>query len=74
MVRIDEPVDEVQYFDLQKSRFMAVQAPKVYHLNVILRVLSSAAGEILLCRYRVVLNKERILRVEKVFHSDDATH
>ncbi|MDW8280589.1 MAG: hypothetical protein RMK29_02690 [Myxococcales bacterium] len=68
MLRLDEPLDEVSYFDLRRQRFLRVQTPKVYHVNLLLRVCAGLerSREVLLARYRIVLNKERILRIEKV--------
>lgn len=68
MLRLDEPLDKVSYFDLRRRRFLRVQTPKVYHLNLLLRVTMGVekGQEVLLRRYRVVLNKERIVRIEKV--------
>jgi hypothetical protein len=70
MLRLDEPLDEVAYFDLRRQRFLRVQTPKVYHLNLVLRVSEAPPGEkpreVLRLRHRVVLNKERLLRIEKI--------
>ena len=44
---------------------MQVALPKVYHINLIARV-SSGGRRILLKRWRVVLNKEGIVRLETV--------
>ncbi len=66
MTRLDDPMDEVRYYDASQDRFKNVLSPKVYHLNFILQVRNSVDGKILMSRHRVVLNQERILRFEKI--------
>lgn len=68
LVRLDDPVDHVAYFDDRRSAFASAQLPKVYHLNVVLRVQrrgEDGTGEARLEHLRVVLNKEGIVRVEQ---------
>lgn len=68
MARLDEPLDRARYYDLKRRRFLQVLIPKVYHLNLIVRVRRGLdrGQQVLLARYRVVMNKERILRIETV--------
>ena len=66
MARLDNPLEPIRYYDVHTDRFVRLDSPKVYHLNLIVRVVSSTEGELMLSRHRVVLNKETILRVEAV--------
>lgn len=73
LVRLDEPIDHVAYYDSQRGNFARAQLPKVYHLNLVLemrRADAKAEGKGSTAEriehLRVVLNKEGIVRVEKV--------
>jgi len=69
MVRLDEPLTSQPYFDARRGAFASASLPKVYHVNVILRVrrISPAgAAKEQLEHLRVVLDKQRIVRVERV--------
>jgi hypothetical protein len=69
LVRLDEPVDEVAYFDAKSERFDVAEVPKVYHLNAIVRLSrrdADGSGQERLERLRVVLDKTGIVRVEHV--------
>lgn len=68
LVRLDEPLDEVSYFDASKDAFATARLPKVYHVNIVARVRrEDASGERheRLEHLRVVLNKDGIVRVEE---------
>jgi hypothetical protein len=67
LVRLDDPSERVRFYDPDRGAFHDAKLPKVYHLNVVLRVKrgEDQDGE----RYehlRVVLNKNGIVRVERV--------
>lgn len=64
--RMDDPVESVRYYDLQKHRFVQVQSPKVYHVNMLIRTKNPHTGKTSLHRYRLILNKEGIVRIEPV--------
>ena len=66
MTRLDDPQEIMHYYDLEQSRFVQAASPKVYHLNLIVRITELDKGERLLTRHRVVINKEQILRVEQI--------
>jgi hypothetical protein len=69
LVRLDDPVDQVIYFDRQRLGFRTAEMAKVYHLNVVLDLhWENGHGESLrrLEHLRIVLNKEGIVRVEHV--------
>lgn len=69
LTRLDEPLDQVDYFDRLRMRFEQVDLPKVYHINLVLRVGredGSSEGQVRLDHLRLVLNKEGIVRVERL--------
>ncbi len=65
MAHLDDPVDEITYFD-DDTGFCAGTIPKVYHVNVVHRTRDEGTGEEYLARLRIVLNRKQILRVEHV--------
>lgn len=72
LVRLDDPTDRVDYFDNARGTFSSADLPKVYHLNVVVKITrEDATGEAheRLEHLRVVLSKSGIVRVEAV---DDA--
>jgi hypothetical protein len=66
--RLDDPVDPLAYFDASRQSFVVRAMPKVYHLNLIVRL--SRPQQSWLERYRVVVNQSGILRIEHVPLSD----
>jgi hypothetical protein len=68
--RLDDPVDDVAFFDDETGRFTSQSMPKVYHLNLVLVTKDSKAsngdGESHLSRYRIVLNRKGIVRIDNV--------
>jgi hypothetical protein len=69
MVRLDEPVASQLYFDARRGGFATAPLPKVYHVNLILavrRVDPAGHSQEQLEHLRVVLDKQRIVRVERV--------
>jgi hypothetical protein len=66
--RLDEPRHRLPVFDGAADRFTLADVPKVYHLNVVAR-LDTGASKPLLHRTRVVLDKERIIRLEMTQHA-----
>lgn len=68
LVRLDEPLDEVSYFNASQDAFATAQLPKVYHVNIVARVRREDANgerQERLEHLRVVLNKDGIVRVEE---------
>jgi hypothetical protein len=69
LVRLDEPLATQAYFDAGRGAFASASLPKVYHLNVILvvrRIDPARAPREQFEHLRVVLDKQRIVRVERV--------
>lgn len=64
--RLDDPVDHVAFFDSASGRFRSQDMPKVYHLNLVLVATEGITGEQHLSRYRVVVDRKGILRVDPV--------
>lgn len=69
LVRLDDPVDRVDYFDVGRGAFATADMPKVYHVNLVVHVRrESAAGvhDERFAHLRVVLNKNGIVRAEQI--------
>lgn len=64
--RLDDPKDEVAYYDEVSGKFAQTALPKVYHLNVVHVATDLQSGQQILSRARVVLNQKRLLRIEPV--------
>jgi hypothetical protein len=63
--RLDDPNQTISFYR-GSGTFEAALMPKVYHLNVVIVVHSSRGPQRFISRHRVVLNKNRILRIELV--------
>lgn len=69
LVRLDDPLDPVVYFDARHGSFHTATLPKVYHLNLVLRLERiglAGRSETRLERIRVVINKHGIVRVDPI--------
>ncbi len=66
LARLDETRNSVRVFDMDSHRFEHKSLARVYHLNVIVRVEELEHGGHTLQRARVVLNRDGIVRIEKV--------
>ncbi len=64
--RLDDPVDEVAYYDPQTGAFEQAQMPKVYHLNVVAETTDVDTGTQQLGRFRVVVNQQGIVHIDRV--------
>lgn len=68
IVRLDDPLDKVDYFDVRDGAFATASLPKVYHLNLVVRATrrdASGEGQERYEHLRVILNKDGIVRVEE---------
>ncbi len=75
LVRLDDPVDQVDFYDPARGRFARAALPKVYRVNLVVRVRREVTGAETQERYahlRVVLNKDGIVRAEQI-HADGVT-
>jgi hypothetical protein len=69
LVRLDDALDKVAFFDAAGARFATAEVPKVYHLNAVVRLSRRSAdgtGQERLERMRIVLDKSGIVRTEHV--------
>lgn len=69
LTRLDDPLDTVDWFDASAGRFERALLPKVYHVNVVVRVRREGASGLTEERWahlRVVLDKHGIVRAEDV--------
>lgn len=64
--RLDEPSDSTEFFDTETRRFVSREVPRVYHLNVVVRAQRAEDGDVRLARYRVVVDREGVRKVEPV--------
>lgn len=69
LVRLDDPSEKMRFFDYAHGGFFETKLPKVYHLNLVLEARHLEGGKTEILRrahLRVVLNKNGIVRVERV--------
>lgn len=64
--RLDDPVDQVAYFDHKSATFRHADMPKVYHLNLIARCVDTDTGAVTSARWRVVVNQHGIVHIDPV--------
>lgn len=72
LVRLDDPVDDLDFFDPGLGSFARATLPKVYHLNVVIRLTrrdSDGEGQQRIEHLRLVLTKDGIVRAEAVNHA-----
>lgn len=72
LTRLDESLDRVEHFDVTRGRFSLVHLPKVYHVNLVIKVTREnldGKNHVQLEHLRVVLNKAGIVRVERAASS-----
>ena len=63
LVRTDDPVRTVRYYDPERDAVASVRCPKVYHVNVVF--VLRAQEQVTLERVRVILDKRGIRRLEE---------
>ncbi len=64
--RLDDPVDEVAYYDPLTGAFEQANMPKVYHLNVVAETTDVDTGAEQLSRFRVVVNQQGVVHIDRV--------
>jgi hypothetical protein len=64
--RLDDPKDSIDFYDRESGRFSSKILPRVYHLNVILVSTENITGMRRATRYRVVVNRKGIKRIDHV--------
>lgn len=70
--QLDDPRDEMAFFDPLAGKFREVVLPRVYHLNLVLVTTDEARGIRLHQGIRVVVDRKRILRVETIVMNEGA--
>ncbi|HEY1100897.1 MAG TPA: hypothetical protein VGF99_18300, partial [Myxococcota bacterium] len=63
--RLDDPIDEVAYYDPGVGSFSRAAMPKVYHLNLVVETTSPGRQGVL-SRFRVVVNQQGVVRIDPV--------
>lgn len=64
--KMDNATGKINFYDLEKSIFTSLKAPKVYHINIIFKYTIDNASEPTYQRIRVILDKNGIVRIEEV--------
>ncbi len=64
--KLDNPIGNINFFDLEKNIFTSIKAPKVYHLNIIFKYTIGNDTHPIYQRIRVVLDKNGIVRIDEV--------
>ena len=64
--RLDDPVDDVAYYDHKSATFQHCEMPKVYHLNMIAQFTDVQTGTVTSARWRVVVNQQGIVHIDPV--------
>ncbi len=64
--RLDDPVDEVAFYDPVNGTFDKAEMPKVYHLNLIAQSTEMRSGEQVTSRFRVVVNQQGVVHIDRV--------
>ena len=63
--RLDDPIDDVAYYDPNTGVFARTGMPKVYHLNLVVETTSPGQpGR--LSRFRVIVNQQGVVRIDPV--------
>ncbi len=63
--RLDDPIEDVRYFDVDRGAFAHSELPKVYHVNVVIRVQGAGERE-RFEHFRIILDKEGIVRIDPI--------
>lgn len=64
LVRLEEPVAQVRFYDYEQGGFRKAQIPQVYHLNVLLSSRDELSGRHTLTRTRLLCTRKGVLQVE----------
>ncbi len=69
LIRLDDPEDRVDFYDPEARAFRVATLPKVYHVNLVVRVRREsvdAEAQERFVHLRIVLNKDRIVRADEI--------
>lgn len=68
--RLDDPIDDVAFYDPSTGTFARAAMPKVYHLNLVVETTAGAQDDPdavrHLSRSRVIVNQEGVVRIDPV--------
>jgi hypothetical protein len=68
--RLDDPIDDVAFYDPSTGTFARAEMPKVYHLNLVVETTTGAQDDPTavrhLSRSRVIVNQEGVVRIDPV--------
>ncbi len=64
--RLDDPVDDVAYYEPETGSFARAEMPRVYHLNLIAEATEEKSGDQVTARFRVVVNQQGIVHIDRV--------
>ncbi len=67
-VEMDEPRQAIHFY--RNGQLESLSAPRVYHVNLIVRLRHGTRNPGELMRYRLVFNRKKILRIESVNESE----
>ena len=63
--RLDDPIDDVSFYDPARGSFVRKGMPKVYHLNLVIET-REPNGSGCVSRHRVIVNQQGITRIDAV--------
>ena len=63
--RLDDPKDRVAFYDDDTCRFVRRKLPRLYHLNLVVRVTDESQATAI-ARFRVIVNRDGIRTIEQV--------
>lgn len=63
--RLDDPTESICFFDVDRKNFTRSKLPKVYHVNVVVRVKANDEPE-RFEHFRMILDKKGIVRTDRV--------
>jgi hypothetical protein len=68
LIRLDDPEDRVDFYDPEARAFRVATLPKVYHVNLVVRLRRTVGEEVRerFVHLRIVLNKDRIVRCDEI--------
>ena len=70
LARLDEPLEEIRYFDSRTGRFRQKTMPRVYHINLVVNQTEKNKNISKISRFRFVVNQKGVVRIEPVETSE----
>jgi hypothetical protein len=66
LARLDDPLEEIRYFDSRTGRFRQKTMPRVYHINLVINQTDRNENISKISRFRLVVNQKGVVRIEPV--------